>query len=437
MSEGGGKCPFTASRRGFLAALGGLAAAGTAFTAGTMTHVIGPASRADTRSDDNTEPFHGAHQGGIITHAQKHTYFAVFDLITAKRSDVTDLLRAWTDAAERMTMGDTAKPLDKAATVGVAADSGDALNLTPSRLTLTFGFGPGLFVKDGVDRYGIASRRPAELVDLPHFTGDEIAQNRDHGDFSIQACANDPQVVFHAIRQLARLAEGVAVLRWTQTGFLPDTAANETPRNIMGFKDGTESPLVNASPRSNAGTVDQVVWLGKDAPGWLQGGTFMVVRRIRMAIEHWDKTEIDFQEQVIGRHKYSGAPLGGKEEFEDLNLKANDPDGNPIIPENAHVRLGNAATNDGARILRRGYSYNDGTNVTAERWPPWRQGLEYDTGLLFVSYQRDPRTGFIKIYDKMSKFDMLNQYTTHTGSGIFAIPAGVKKGEWIGQGLFA
>ncbi|MEA2963519.1 MAG: deferrochelatase/peroxidase EfeB, partial [Alphaproteobacteria bacterium] len=140
----------------------------------------------------------------------------------------------------------------------------------------------------------------------------------------------------------------------------------------------------------------------------MAGGSYVVVRRIRMALEHWDRTELDFQEQVVGRHKYSGAPLGKQNEFDALDLEAADKDGNPVIPDNAHVRLAAAATNDGAQILRRGYSYNDGTNVTAERWPPWRQGLEYDAGLLFIAYQRDPRTGFIKIFENMSKLDIMN-----------------------------
>jgi deferrochelatase/peroxidase EfeB len=442
MSENGeSRCPFAAlgkpSRRGFLAALGGvLAAAGTGAGAGMAVRAIGPASLADTRHDDAPEPFWGKHQAGIVTRAQKHTYFAVFDLVAKNKAQVVDLLQRWTEAAAQLTAGQTLGALNDNAG-GPASDTADALNLTPSRLTLTFGLGAGLFSKDGQDRYGLAAARPAALVDMPKFMGDEFAGNRTDGDLSVQACANDPQVVFHAIRQLARLADGVAVLRWTQTGFLPDTRAGETPRNLMGFKDGTESPLVNSRPTASGGPVDTVVWTGSEAPAWMQGGSYMVVRRIRMALEHWDKTEVDFQEQVIGRHKYSGAPLGGKEEFDKLQLDANDPDGNPIIPENAHVRLATAETNDGARILRRGYSYNDGTNVIAERWPPWRQGLEYDAGLLFISYQRDPRTGFIKIFDKMAKFDMLNQYTTHTGSGLFAIPGGVKKGSYIAEGLFA
>jgi deferrochelatase/peroxidase EfeB len=162
-----------------------------------------------------------------------------------------------------------------------------------------------------------------------------------------------------------------------------------------------------------------------------------VVRRIRMALEHWDRAKVSFQEQTIGRQKDTGAPLGLKGEFEPLGLDRNDADENPIIAENAHVRHANAAENGAAEILRRGYSYNDGVNFTAERWPPWRQGMEYDAGLLFICYQTDPRTGFTKLFDKMAKFDMLNQFVTHTGGGLFACPGGVREGEFIGQRLFA
>jgi deferrochelatase/peroxidase EfeB len=183
--------------------------------------------------------------------------------------------------------------------------------------------------------------------------------------------------------------------------------------------------------------LEETVWIGDEGPGWMHGGSYLVVRRIRMALQHWDNTALSFQEQVFGRKKTTGAPLTGGDEFTPLDLSAADKDGNPVIADNAHVRLGSASANDGARILRRAYSYNDGLKMIAERWPPWRQGLEYDAGLIFIAFQRDPRTGFIKIFDKMSKFDMLNQFTTHIGSGIFACPRGVAHGEFIGTGLFA
>jgi deferrochelatase/peroxidase EfeB len=373
------------------------------------------------------EPFWGRCQAGIVTPQQSHTCFMAFDLATTKRDEVAGLLRLWTEVAARLTAGQTAEPL-KADLDAPGSDSAEALGLEPARLTVTFGFGAGLFAKEGEDRYGLAIRRPAELIDLPRFHGDQLVAERTGGDLSIQACADDPQVAFHAVRQLAHRAYGVADIRWMQTGFLARPAnAAETPRNLMGFRDGTQRPP----------DVDAAVWVGAEGPDWMRGGSYVVVRRIRMALEHWDRTNVGFQEQTMGRHKISGAPIGLRHEFEPLQLDRVDADGNPVIPENAHVRLANAAAAGGAEILRRGYSYNDGVNLTAERWPPWRQGMEYDAGLFFVAYQRDPRTGFAHLFEKMAKFDMLNQYVTHVGGGLFACPGGVRPGEFIGQRLFA
>jgi len=199
----------------------------------------------------------------------------------------------------------------------------------------------------------------------------------------------------------------------------------------MGFKDGTNNPNI-ADPAAMAA----VVWVGDDGPAWMRGGSYVVFRRARIALEHWDRMKVAFQEQTIGRQKASGAPLGGSSEHDRVDLAANDADGNPVIPENSHVRLAAADNNDGARILRRAYSYNDGVNFTAERWPPWKQAMEFDAGLLFTCYQRDPRTGFIKIYERMAKFDMMNQFVTNTGSALFACPGGIRAGEFIGQSLF-
>ncbi len=414
---GSGDKPVRASRRGFLVAAAGLALAGS--SRGGDAAEEAPQSRRPA-----TEPFWGAHQGGIATAQQGFTYFAALDVSAKGPGEVADLMQTWTAAAARMTRGEPARPIDADLSLP-AADSAEALDLGPARLTLTFGFGAGLFVKDGKDRFGWASARPAALVDLPKFNGEQLQPDHTGGDMSVQACADDPQVAFHAVRQLVRLAYASATLRWTQAGFAPSKGQN-TPRNLMGFKDGTQQPK----------DLDAVVWVGEEGPDWMQGGSYLVVRKIRIALEHWDRTPVDFQEQTIGRQKYSGAPLGGKAEFDPLDLAALDATGKPVIPQNAHVRMAAAATNDGAQILRRAFSYNDGTNFTAERWPPWRQGLEYDAGLLFVSYQRDPRTGFIKIFDKMSKLDMLNQFTTHIGSGVFACPGGVAEREFIGERLF-
>jgi deferrochelatase/peroxidase EfeB len=409
------------SRRGFLSR--GLAAG----AGGLMASAL-PAHAAPTPAPtSDIVPFWGEHQGGIVTPQQRNTYFAAFDLQTKQRAQVEQLLRDWTAAAARMTAGETAIPL-RDDPMKPAGDSGDVLGLSPSRLTITFGFGAGLFVKDGHDRFGLAVQRPAALVDLPRFNGDQLIETRCGGDLSIQACADDPQVAFHAVRQLAAMAYGAAEIRWVQTGFSAGSSNSGTPRNLMGFKDGTRNPSGN--------DVAATVWVGNEGSAWMQGGSYLVARRIRIALEHWDRSETDYQEQVVGRHKISGAPLGGHGEFDTPDFDAMDKDGNPVIPEDAHMRLGAHETNDGALILRRAYSYNDGTNVIAERWPPWRQGMSYDAGLFFLAYQKDPRTGFIRIFDRMAKLDAMNQFTTHVGSALFAIPAGVAPGSFIGQALF-
>lgn len=464
-------CPF-GSRRRFMAMAGGLA--------GALSSALGPEAIAQepgsalgsstatalgiSPGKNGQVPFYDRYQAGISTPQQTHIVFASFDLVADNVSQVVRILQEWTVAAGRMTAGHTAAELTGDPST-LPADSGDTLDLGPRRLTLTFGFGPGLFEKEGKDRYGLQAKRPAALVDLPRFNGDQLVAGQTGGDLCVQACANDPAVAFHAIRQLARMAApsdagngyggkqagataasetkpGVAVLRWIQAGFLPDSPNDETSRNLLGFKDGTLNPG-SPYPAERAGgrligngTHDDVVWVGDEGPDWMRNGSYLVARVIRIALQHWDNTELDFQEQVIGRRKANGGPLTGGEEFAILDLDATDKDGNPVIAENAHVRLGAASANSGARILRRGYSYNNGLAMIAERWPPWRQGLEYDAGLLFVGFQRDPRDGFIKIYEKMSKLDMLNQFTTHVGSGIFACPGGTREGEFLGQHLF-
>jgi deferrochelatase/peroxidase EfeB len=429
-------CPFAPgggpSRRGLLAGAGGLLAGASVARLARAAEPEASATGAAPR-----EAFFGKHQGGIATAKQLHSYFVAFDLVGKTRDEVAAMLAAWTEAAARMTSGETARPLGEDPSIE-GPDGASALGLTPARLTLTFGFGAGLFMKDGVDRYGLAAKRPEALVDLPKFNGDQLQPARTGGDISVQACADDPQVAFHAIRELDRLSYGAAQIRWAQAGFLPQSPSGETPRNLMGFKDGTINPPLGRAPPTpdSPRGFDDVVWVGEEGPDWMRGGSYMVARRIRISLEHWDRTEVDFQEQVIGRHKYSGAPIGKSGENEPLELDRADKDGNPLIADNAHVRLGAAAVNDGAQILRRAYSYNDGVSFTAERWPPWRQGMLYDAGLMFVAYQRDPRSGFIKIYSNMSKLDALNQFTTHTGGGLFACPAGVREGEFIGERLF-
>jgi deferrochelatase/peroxidase EfeB len=392
----------------------------------------------------NVEPFYGAHQSGILTDTQRQTVLASFDVASNDRGDLIALLKAWTRLGAELAQGQSVTVPIYTPSSGSSSnayadatggsttdDSLEAYGLDPSRLTLTVGFGRSLFTTaQGQSRFGIGSRLPEALVDLPHFSGDELVDTDSGGDLFLHACADDPQVAFHAIRSIARIAPDVATLRWTQLGFSPDNQGG-TPRNLMGFKDGTVNS--NVHPPTDP---DTTLWAGSEGPSWMQGGSYVVYRRIRITLEHWDRLAPNLQEQVIGRQKVNGALLGGTDEFAALDLNGRDPHGDLVIPADAHVRLAAPASNNGAVIVRRGFSYNNGTTPFIERWPPWRQALEYDAGLLFLGYQKDPRTAFVPVFSKMAEADALNQFTTHTASAVFAIPPGASgPGDWIGRTL--
>ena len=421
-------CPYGApTRRTLLGGAAGLAglAAGSRPAAAQP-----PLVRTPALQQERLLPFHGPNQNGIATPMQGHSYFAAFDLLAETRAEIAALMRAWTDAAATLA---GRLPIAGASDDPAAppADSGEVRGLPPSRLTLTFGFGQTLFSRDGVDRFGLERHRPAAFVDLPHFPGDQLAPERTGGDLSVQACADDPQAAFHAVRQLMRIAAGAARVRWVQAGFIPGYDPSVTPRNLMGFKDGTAN-----LPVGDPAAMDRFVWVGDEGGGWMRGGSYLVARPIRIALEHWDQMKLGFQEQTVGREKVSGAAIGNKDEFAPADLDAEDEDGNPVIAENSHLRLASPHSNDGAQILRRAYNYDNGISMVAERWPPWRHALELDAGLFFVCYQRDPRSGFIRIFDRMSRFDMMNQFVTPVGGGLFACPGGVAQGRYLAQDLF-
>jgi deferrochelatase/peroxidase EfeB len=241
----------------------------------------------------------------------------------------------------------------------------------------------------------------------------------------VQACADDPQVAYHAIRNLARIARGRAVIRWTQTGFgrtSSTTSAQVTPRNLMGFKDGTNNLLA-----SDPNTADHVWVTSADGPDWMVDGSYLVARRIRMFIEVWDHTSLQEQERVIGRTKVEGAPIGQRREHDAIDLKLTDKKGEPMISHDAHVRLANQKET-GHFILRRGYSFTDGIDP---------QTGSLDAGLFFLAYQRDVRKGFIPLQEVLSRKDVLNEYIQHVSSAIFAVPPGVpNEARSIGATLF-
>ncbi len=417
--------------------VGGAVIGGAAATASAAVET------GDRPRPSDAEPFYGPHQSGIVTDTQQHTVLASFDLNTKLRQHVVEVLRRWSDLGAQLTQGESATiPTYDLADVSSAyadttgksttSDSLEAWQSGPNRLTITIGFGRGLFLRDGTDRFGLAARLPPQLIELPHFPGDQLAPDQSNGDLLIHACGDDLQAVFHAVRSLARIAPDVATLRWTQIGYSPSNSAG-TPRNLMGFKDGTINS--NAHPPSDLGAT---LWAGDDGQSWMRDGSYLVYRRIRITLEHWDRLPVAAQEQVIGRQKVSGAPLGGSGEFDALDLKARNSSGQLHIPDTAHVRLAAPDSNNGAVLIRRAFSYNNGTTQFTERWPPWRQALEYDAGLLFLGYQRDPRTAFLPINSRLSINDALNQFTTHTASAVFALPAGAPgPGHWVGEGLFA
>ena len=367
------------------------------------------------------QAFHGRHQGGISTRVQDYLFFAVFDMTSSSRQDLEDLLAQWTRAAALFVEG---RPLVGDGDANYPpADTGEAMDLPASNLTITFGFGPSIFDH----RFGLSTQRPERLIDLPVFPGDNLDPQRTGGDLCIQACADDPIVAFHAVRNFARLAEGVATLRWTQSGSgrtSTSSTSETTPRNLLGFKDGTNN-IDTTSQRAMRSSV----WVeAGDGPSWMTGGTFMVARRIRTHLEEWSTLSLGTQESVIGRFRASGAPLSGHREHDPLRLDSYGSNGLPVIPASAHVRSAAPQTNNGARILRRGFNFMDGVDD--------RTG-ELDAGLMFICFQRDIATQFVTIQNTLSTQDALSNYVEHTGSGVFACPPGVTRaGQSIGAGLF-
>ncbi|MFJ8016282.1 Dyp-type peroxidase [Streptomyces sp. NPDC096339] len=391
------------SRRALLGA-GGLAAlAGAGAGAGAAT--VAALGSGDEGPAPAVVPFHGPHQAGILTARQSHVRLAAFDLgARTDRGRAAALLRRWTSAAEHLARGEAVPPGleppgSRSVETGVLADS------SPARLTLTFGLGPNFF-----DRTGLAAARPEALTPLPAFPEDQLDPARGDGDLLVQLGADDPFVTTHVLRVLQRLAHGEAKLRWTMTGF---TAADGR-RNLMGQVDGTNNP----DPA-------RALLDGPGVPTWLAGGSYVVIRRIRMLLDHWDGLPLPHREQALGRRASDGAPLTGGAERTPVDLAAVRPDGVPVIATNAHVRLAAPASNSGATMVRRSWSYHDG---------PRGDGTP-DAGLLFLAWQPDPRTGFVPVQNRLSRGDALSRYLVHEASALFAVPGGVRPGEYVAQAL--
>ncbi|MFF7010608.1 iron uptake transporter deferrochelatase/peroxidase subunit [Streptomyces fimicarius] len=418
---GDGAAPTGVSRRRLLGTAGAAGATGLVLGAGG-----GAAGYAATRPDESaalttvgaTEAmFHGKHQPGITTPLQARGHLVAFDLAAgAGRKEAAALLRRWSAVAKELMAGRPAA----GGPDGPGHDTGIALDAGPSSLTVTFGFGRTFFA-----RTGLADRLPAALDPLPAFSADALDAKRSNGDLWAQIGADDALVAFHALRALQKEAAGTARVRWQMNGFnrTPGTTARPmTARNLMGQIDGT------GNPKPADEDFDRRVFVPA-SPGkpqeWMEGGSYAVVRRIRMLLDDWEKLPVERQERVIGRRKADGAPLSGGTETTEMDLDKAGPDGRLVIPDNAHARISSPEKNGGAAMLRRPFSYHDGI---AEDGTP-------DAGLLFICWQADPFRGFVPVQRKLDRGDALSPFLRHEASGVFAVPGGAAEGEYVGQRL--
>lgn len=344
--------------------------------------------------------FYGKHQAGITTAMQKNIYFVVLDLHTKDKEEIIQLFKDWTDYSEKLVNGDLVKK-DGSNALLPPSDTGETVGLIPYRLTLTFGVSASFLTKLGLEK-----KRPKLFRDLPAFPKEQLREQYTGGDIVIQACADDEQVAFHAVRNLIRKGRNKVTMKWSQSGFAAIGDRMETPRNLFGFKDGTANVTTEKD-------FDKVVWA--DGQDWMKNGSYMAVRRIIMHLETWDRTNLQEQENTFGRYKESGAPFGKKNEFDEVDLS--------LLPVDSHVRL---AKEVDLPILRRSYSYSDGIDPKTG---------QFDAGLLFIAFQKDPDR-FVKIQTNLGADDKMNEYVTHIGSGLFACFGGVKEGGYIGQDLF-
>ncbi|WP_406307399.1 iron uptake transporter deferrochelatase/peroxidase subunit [Streptomyces sp. NBC_00885] len=360
-------------------------------------------------------PFHGTHQAGITTPLQARGHVIAFDLAPgAGRKEAAALLRRWSALASELMAGRAAGEGD----TGVALDAG------PSSLTVTFGFGRSFF-----DRTGLVAQRPPQLDPLPAFSSDQLDKKRSDGDLWVQIGADDALVAFHALRAIQKAAGDAARVRWQMDGFNRSPGATGKPmtaRNLMGQIDGTRNP------KPSEPDFDKRIFVPSGTSGtsgstyaWMAGGSYAVVRRIRMLLDDWEQLPLTKQEQVIGRRKSDGAPLSGGSETTELALDKTGPDGKLVIPDNAHARISAPEQNGGAAMLRRPFSFHDG--IGADGTP--------DAGLLFICWQADPLRGFVPVQRKLDRGDALSAFIRHEASGLFAVPGGPQEGEYVGQRL--
>ncbi|MDN5748693.1 MAG: Dyp-type peroxidase [Pseudonocardia sp.] len=400
------------SRRRFVAAaLGTGAAAGlTGCTAATgqVTH------------RPRFVPFAGDHQAGITAlPIPAQGLLAAFSVQSVGRAGLASLFADLSDEIRGLMAG-TPPPVRDPAYPPV--DSGIlGAQPPPDDLSIVVSVGASLFD----DRFGLADRRPTELVTMPFLANDRLDPDRSHGDLLISLQAGHIDTLQFALRQLMRRTREHLVLAWLVEGYgrgAGAASAAATPRNLLGFKDGTAN-----LDAGDTALMDRHVWVGADSgePRWAVGGSYQAVRIIRMFVEFWDRTQLVEQEAIIGRHKITGAPLGRHGEFDDPGY-ADDPHG-LRIPLAAHIRRANPRTPETAEnlILRRGFSFTRGFD---------RAG-RLDQGLAFVSYQHSLASGFLAVQERISG-EALEEYVQGQGGGFFfALPGTVDGSRFLGDEL--
>ena len=353
------------SRRDFLKQAG-LVGAGVAIGASGVGAILNKTNEAKKLDEGKNEiQFYGKHQSGISTAVQKQVYFVVLDLHSTEKNEIQKMFQEWTKYSEKLMTGELVEG-ELENKLLPPKDTGETVGLNPYNLTLTFGISPTF-----LDKLGMENKKLPEFKELPHFPRDQIKERYSGGDICIQACADDAQVAFHAVRNLIRKGRQLITMKWSQAGFVPIGIGGGAPRNLFGFKDGT----ANVTDENG---FKKVVWYDKD--NWLKNGSYLIVRKIQMHLETWDRTNLQEQENTFGRHKVSG----------------------------------------------RAFSYSNGIS---------EETGQFDAGLLFLCYQKDPQQ-FIDIQNNLGNVDKLNEYITHIGSGIFACFGGIEKGQYIGQKLF-